>query len=1126
MRVRKLLALTLAMVLVLGSFTFAFGQDEIYDLSMQSGDDPNTFYHSATFDGTFWEVFRPTSSSGTGVFKPFLRVQGNDTEKGYNTDGDIDEDFDTKTGTWTHSITLSEIPFNPDSSDVGYSGREFLIDINEKTRHPTMTVNEYQWWLTRKPDLTGYAPTGSGINLQWSDEEEDPVWVGEIDWDFAKDEPIDRAIIMDYNVNTGSGKADYRIIIPDHYFQSALARYNDREGYPTLTEETAYMVLYVEHEGTDSGFEEWGVRDLETTQYTITIDKTVTGNMADGTDEFEFDIINSSKTVVDKVTATGDVNGTSIPLNPGVYTVREKDPTLYTLTSDNDLVVDITQGSQTVQFTNDYTVIPQHKIIIDKTVTGNRALGTDEFTFEIKDGQGSVVDTVTATGNTDGTSILLDEGTYTVTELSPSPYTLTSANDKVVELYGGDKTVEFTNNYTIQSGQYQIIIDKTVTGNMADGDDQFTFEIKDGQGSVVDTVTATGNTNGMSIPLDIGTYTVTELDSDNYKLESDNNKEVTLTDKNETVTFTNDYSRFDITVYKDVIGPNTDAEFTVSLVTDEVYQELIEEPNDGFNGPPPEGSPEGVISEGNPHTFTDLEPGTYWILEDPNMQGFIFQQDTRVILTDQDEEITFTNYQEPSISIEKTVDDSSAQVGEEVTYTISVTNTGGFDLPEVVLEDEQLVFTETFSLDMGETKTFTETTAYSEEGTIVNTAVATDDVAVVDGEGGIEVMDPDILGDFEVDVLGVFNLEVSDSATVVVTDEPVDDNYSMTIDKTVDDSSVYVNEDVTYTISVTNNGNIDLEYVWVTDELLDFEEMIDLLEVGETETFTLTTSYSTTGERVNTAVAEYGIETEGYMMVEDSATVDVNRRPTRTNTYRMTIDKEADGDFYEVGDTIEYTITVENTGNTTLTNIEVIDEMTVLEETIDSLSPGETEEFETTYVAQQSDVGDLTNTATAEDDRAGTEEATEIVTVEDIPEGVPGTYELEIEKTAVVEGDIFSGDMVEFTIVVTNTGDEILENILVEDDMVDFEAVIDQLEPGESEEFTVMVEAPDIPGPFTNTATASNTETGTVEADDTVFVEEPIPLDVPDTGVAPTDLFFGLGVLVSGLGVFFTKKRK
>jgi len=1107
MRVRKLLALTLAMMLVLGSFTFAFGQDEVYDLSYQSGD-INTFYESATFDGTFWEVFRPTSSSGTGVFKPFLRVQGNGTEIGYNTDGPTE--FDTKTGKWTHSITLADIPFNPDSSDIGYSGRELLIDINENNNNPLLTVNKYQWWLTSDPNLTGYAPTGSGINLQWSDIETDPVWVGEIDWDFDENEPIDRAIILDYRVNSGSGWGDYRVILPDHYFQSALARYNDREGYPTLTEETAYMVLYVEHEDSDGGFEEWGVRDIETEKYAITIDKTVTGNMAVGTDGFEFDIINSSDTVVDTVTATGDVNGTSIPLNPGVYTVREKDPSPYTLETDNDVEVDITQGSQTVQFTNDYT---RYTITINKNVTGSESKPDDLFTFEIKDSQGVLVDTVTASKNTPRVSKHLFEGTYTVTELDPSPYTLTSDNDKIVELYDEDKAVEFTNDYDIELGQSQIIVNKTVTGNMADETDVFNFEIRDEAGALIDEVTASGNTNGMSIPLDQGTYTVTELDPSPYTLGTDNDIQVTLGEGDEIVPFTNDYSRYDITVYKDVVGPNTDAEFTVALVTNEVYQGLIEEPNDGFNGPPPEGTPEGVISEGNPYTFTDLEPGTYWILEDPNMEGFIFQQDTMVVLEDQDEDLTFTNYQEPSIEIEKTVDDSSVMVGDEVTYTIKVTNTGGFNLPEVVLLDEQLDFSETFSLDMGETKTFIETTTYSETGTIVNTAVATSEVYIVEGEGLYSVSPNNMEYDEQYYIVGEFSLEVSDNATVVVSDEQ-EPQYRIIVDKTVTGNRSDEDDEFEFEIRDIKEGLVDT--VTATG---DTDGISVLLNPGVYTVTELDPSpYKLTTD--NDVQVELG---EGNETVE--FTNDYNRNITR-NTYKMKIDKVADGNFYEVGDTIEYTITVRNTGNSTLREILVTDDMTGLSETIDFLNPGASREFITTYVAQEEDIGDLTNIATAEDDRAGTEEDDETVTVEGVPEGVP-EYLMTITKTAVDDGNpIYFGDMVQFTIVVTNTGDEIIENILVEDKMVkDFEAVIDELAPGDSEEFTVNVEAKK-PGEFKNIATATSTQTGTVQDEDIVWVELPVPLDLPDTGVAPTDLFFGLGALVSGLGVFFTKKRK
>src|SRR6056297_217266 len=359
------------------------------------------------------------------------------------------------------------------------------------------------------------------------------------------------------------------------------------------------------------------------------------------------------------------------------------------------------------------------------------------------------------------------------------------------------------------------------------------------------------------------------------------------------------------------------------------------------------------------------------------------------------------------------------------------------------------------------------------------------------------------------------------------------------ITKTVDDDEVRTNENVTYTITVENTSDsINFDDVVVEDANLGYSTTLASLTAGGVFTHSITTSYGTEGNKVNTAKAStyyYHPELDNvrdgegqYIEVQDSANVVVDDPSVpRTRTYRMTIDKVADGDFYEVGDTIEYTITVRNTGNSTLTNVLVTDDMTGLSETIDFLNPRASEEFKTTYVAQEDDIGDLTNTATAEDDRAGTEEATEIVTVEGSPEGVP-EYLMTIEKTAVDDGNpIYFGDMVEFTIVETNTGDETLTNILVEDDMVDFEAVIQNLQPGKSKEFKVKVEAPNVPGPFKNTATASSTEIGTIESEDTVWIQDPpTPLDVPDTGVAPTDLFFGLGALVSGLGVFFTKKRK
>src|SRR5690606_19934 len=71
--------------------------------------------------------------------------------------------------------------------------------------------------------------------------------------------------------------------------------------------------------------------------------------------------------------------------------------------------------------------------------------------------------------------------------------------------------------------------------------------------------------------------------------------------------------------------------------------------------------------------------------------------------------------------------------------------------------------------------------------------------------------------------------------------------------------------------------------------------------------------------------------------------------------------------YNAVGDVLEYTITVTNTGNVTLENIEVNDALTGLTETIVTLAPNGVETFTTTYTVTQSDLdnGSVLNTATA-----------------------------------------------------------------------------------------------------------------------------------------------------------------
>src|SRR5262245_10237820 len=70
-----------------------------------------------------------SQTTGTGVSDPFLRIQGTGTERGYNTEGQIE--FDTKDQgghNWTHALplnTMTPVTLN------GIQYYQFLLDIDQ-----------------------------------------------------------------------------------------------------------------------------------------------------------------------------------------------------------------------------------------------------------------------------------------------------------------------------------------------------------------------------------------------------------------------------------------------------------------------------------------------------------------------------------------------------------------------------------------------------------------------------------------------------------------------------------------------------------------------------------------------------------------------------------------------------------------------------------------------------------------------------------------------------------------------------------------------------------------------------------------------------------------------------------
>jgi uncharacterized repeat protein (TIGR01451 family) len=939
------------------------------------------------------------------------------------------------------------------------------------------------------------------------------------------------------------------------------------------------QVEYVEANQTVS----FGINEAPAKYGIIIVDKKVTGNMDNENDVFTFDIMDG-EVIVDTVTASGITDGVSGELLVGDYTVVERDPSPYTLVGENNKPVTVEVDFESfVEFTNDYSVPELGTIRIDKTVTGNAASENDVFTFDIMDGE-VVVDTVTASGITDGLAVDLSVGDYTVVERDPSPYELVGGNNKPANVtWGGESLVEFTNDRTVEVLEYGIIIvDKKVTGNMDNENDVFTFDIMDGE-VIVDTVTASGITDGVSGELLVGDYTVVERDPSPYTLVGENNKPVTVeVDFESFVEFTNDYSvpelgtiRIDKTVTGNAASEND--VFTFDIMDGEVVVDTVTA----------SGITDGLavdLSVGD-YTVVERDPSPYELVGGNNKPANVTWGGESLVEFTNDRTVEVLEY--GIIIVDKKVTGNMDNENDVFTFDImdgevivdTVTASGITDgvSGELLVGDYTVVERDpspyilvgennkpvTVEVDFESFVEFTNDYSVPELGTIridktvTGNAASENDVFtfdIMDGEVIVDTVTASgitdgvsgelLVGDYTVverdpspytlegDNDKSVTVELEKESLVEFTNEYIiEPRYGLTIDKIVDDSSVYTNVEVTYTVTLENTGNQDL-YIDFTDidgfDLNEYESFELLAESTTTRAFT--TSYSSTGDKVNVAEATYYGPQENPVTVSDSAIVDVNSRPSTSTDYRMSITKTADQDEVMVGDTITYTITVKNIDDGTLREIVVTDDLVELNEEIAVLSEGDSVVFTVEYIALEE--GLLENTAKAVDDRAGTKTATaEVLVKDDTPLGLPG---LTIDKSIVGDKtEFFPEEIVEFKIIVTNTGNTKLENIIVEDPMVGlFGYRIDELEPNTSEEIFVNMTVTEDAEDFTNVATAT---TGNLivsdDADVTIgeiIVEVDIPLDVPNTGAAPLMLIYGLGALGVGTGwsIFDRKKNR
>ncbi len=359
-------------------------------------------------------------------------------------------------------------------------------------------------------------------------------------------------------------------------------------------------------------------------------------------------------------------------------------------------------------------------------------------------------------------------------------------------------------------------------------------------------------------------------------------------------------------------------------------------------------------------------------------------------------------------------------LGETITYKVTVTNKGNQTVKNIVVTDnnsEEGTATVNGEIKPGESKDVTFTHIVTEQdikaGEVVNVATIGDEPS---NEVTTETEDPITKYDLHKEVTSTAKNE--------------NGKYAL-------------GETITYKVTVTNKGNQTVKNIVVTDN--NSEEgtatVNGEIKPGESKDVTFTHIVTETdikaGEVVN--VATIGNDPSNEVTTE---TEDPNPNFVVTKTATKVNGTNVNGEIaVKVGDKVTYVITVENTGNVTLENVVVTDELLPeFSHTIPTLNRGTDNKVSLTveYTVQEKDIkdGKLVNIAKAtipEKEETGEEElpVSNIAIEKHVAEYKNGAYTI-LSAEALESTTYKVGDTVWYAITVTNNG-EVADTVTVTD---------------------------------------------------------------------------------------------
>ncbi|MEV8339012.1 LPXTG cell wall anchor domain-containing protein [Leucobacter sp. NPDC077196] len=308
---------------------------------------------------------------------------------------------------------------------------------------------------------------------------------------------------------------------------------------------------------------------------------------------------------------------------------------------------------------------------------------------------------------------------------------------------------------------------------------------------------------------------------------------------------------------------------------------------------------------------------------------------------------------------------------------------------------------------------------------------------------------------------------------------------------------------ITYSFLVTNTGNIRIDDLSISENVFTGAGEAPVATCPRTslepgESVTCTASYTLVqadidDEGVSNSATAVGIpEGSETPVLSDPSTfqIPVDAAPA-ISLVKSATPAAANG----AGDAISYTYLVTNTGNVTVDEIEIEEteftgtgELPAATCPVDSLLPGASTTCTTAYELTQADVdsGEVTNTALALGSHGDAPVSTESSTATVSIAAAPG---LTLSKTSTSTEIISAGETLEYSFLVTNTGNVTLDGITVDDsnfsgtgELSAIACPATSLAPGGTitctASYTVMQADVDAGGSLSNTATVSGTSPG------------------------------------------------